>query len=133
MKGFVDDIEQLTQDNTDFRRVLYTGHNLQLVVMSLNPGEEIGEEVHEDRDQFFRVEEGEGIVYIDGAPNKVRDDFAVIVPAGARHNVRNTSDAPLRLYTIYGPPEHKEGIVQSTKAEADRRHTHEAWDGRTTE
>lgn len=133
MKGFCGNIELQTVDNEDFRRVLYTGHNLQLVVMTLQPGDEIGEEVHEDRDQFFRIEEGSGVVDIDGVPNEVTDDFAVIVPAGARHNVRNTSGAPLRLYTIYGPPEHLDGIVQSTKAEADRRHPKEEWDGKTTE
>ena len=133
MKGYCDNIEKQTVENQDFRRVLYTGHNLQLVLMTLQPGDEIGEEVHEDRDQFFRIEEGSGIVDIDGVPNPVEDDFAVIVPAGARHNVRNTSDAPLRLYTIYGPPEHLDGIVQSNKAEADRRHPHEEWDGKTTE
>ena len=133
MKGYCDNIEKRTVENEDFRRVLYTGHHLQLVAMTLQPGDEIGEEVHEDRDQFFRIEEGRGVVDIDGVPNKVEDDFAVIVPAGARHNVRNTSDAPLRLYTIYGPPEHKDGVVQSTKVEADRRHPHEEWDGATTE
>ncbi|HEX6783687.1 MAG TPA: cupin domain-containing protein [Sphingomicrobium sp.] len=133
MKGYCDDIDKRTVENQDFRRVLYTGHNLQLVLMTLQPGDEIGEEVHKDRDQFFRVEEGSGMVDIDGVPNEVRGDFAVIVPAGARHNVRNTSNAPLRLYTIYGPPEHLDGVVQSTKAEADRRHPHEEWDGKTTE
>lgn len=133
MKGYCDNIEKQTVENQDFRRVLYTGHNLQLVLMTLQPGDEIGEEVHEDRDQFFRIEEGSGIVDIDGVPNPVEDDFAVIVPAGARHNVRNTSNAPLRLYTIYGPPEHLDGVVQSTKAEADRRHPDEEWDGKTTE
>lgn len=133
MKGFCDDIEKLTEENQDFRRVLYTGKNLQLVLMTLQPGEEIGEEVHEDRDQFFRIEEGEGVIDIDGVENPVEDDIAVIVPAGARHNVRNTSDAPLHLYTIYGPPEHRDGIVQSTKAEADARHHDEEWDGGTTE
>lgn len=133
MKGYCGNIEQRTVENEDFRRVLYTGHNLQLVVMTLQPGDEIGEEVHKDRDQFFRIEEGSGVVDIDGVANEVRDHFAVIVPAGARHNVRNTSSAPLRLYTIYGPPEHLDGIVQSTKAEADRRHPHEEWDGKTTE
>ena len=102
MKGFVADIEDLTQDNTDFRRVLYTGHNLQLVVMSLDPGEEIGEEVHDDRDQFFRIEEGEGVISIDGVDHPVKDDDGVIVPQGARHNVRATGDEPLKLYTIYG-------------------------------
>ena len=133
MKGFIDNIERLTTDNTDYRRVLYTGKHLQLVLMTLQPGEEIGEEVHEDRDQFFRFEEGEGVVLIDGQEHRVEDDIAVIVPAGARHNVRNTGDEPLRLYTIYGPPEHKDKIVQSTKAEADKRHPHEEWDGKTTE
>ena len=133
MKGFVDNIETLTEDNDDFRRVLYTGHNLQLVLMTLPPGCDIGEEVHEDRDQFFRIEEGRGLVRIDGVDNRVEDDFAVIVPAGARHNVINDSDKPLRLYTIYGPPEHKDGVVQSTKAEAERRHHDEEWDGKTTE
>jgi mannose-6-phosphate isomerase-like protein (cupin superfamily) len=101
--------------------------------MTLQPGEEIGEEVHPDRDQFFRIEQGEGRVDIDGKENKVVDDFAVIVPAGARHNVRNTGSDPLRLYTIYGPPEHKDQIVQSTKAEAEARHEDEEWDGETTE
>ena len=133
MKGYCDDIEKRTLENEDFRRVLYTGHHLQLVVMTLQPGDEIGEEVHKDRDQFFRIEEGTGIVDIDGVPNEVADDFAVIVPAGARHNVRNTGDGLLRLYTIYGPPEHLDAIVQSTKAEADRRHPNEEWDGKTTE
>ena len=133
MKGYCDNIEKLTVENGNFRKVLYTGHHVQLVLMTLQPGEEIGEEVHEDRDQFFRFEEGEGVVKIDGADNHVSEDFAVIVPAGARHNVINTGSAPLRLYTIYGPPEHLDGIVQSTKADADRRHPHEEWDGKTTE
>ena len=133
MKGYCDNIEKRTVENEDFRRVLYTGHNLQLVLMTLQPGEEIGEEVHEDRDQFFRIEEGSGAIDIDGVANRVEDDFAVIVPAGARHNVRNTGAKPLRLYTIYAPPEHRDGVVQSTKAEADRRHHAEEWDGQTTE
>ena len=132
-RGFCDDIEDLTEENEDFRRVLYTGKHLQLVLMTLQPGEEIGEEVHEDRDQFFRIEEGEGVVTIDGAENEVEDDIAVIVPAGARHNVRNTGDEPLRFYTLYGPPEHKDGIVHATKAEAEERHHAEEWDGGTTE
>ena len=133
MKGYHDDIERGTTANSDFRRVLYTGQHLQLVLMTLQPGEEIGSEIHQDRDQFFRFEEGTGVVDIDGRENPVEDDFAVIVPAGARHNVRNTSNAPLRFYTLYGPPEHKDKIVQSTKAEADKRHPHEEWDGKTTE
>ena len=133
MKGYCENIEAATLENDDFRRVLYTGHNLQLVLMTLQPGEEIGSETHEDRDQFFRIEEGQGVVDIDGAANAVSDDFAVIVPAGARHNVRNTGNRPLRLYTVYGPPEHLDGIVHATKAEADARHADEEWDGKTTE
>lgn len=133
MRGYVDDIEQATIRNGDFRRVLYTGKHLQLVLMTLQPGEEIGEEVHEDRDQFFRIEEGRGTVRIDGASHQVEDDFAVIVPAGARHNVINSGDAPLRLYTLYGPPEHKDGVVHKTKAQAEREHDNDHWDGGTTE
>ena len=132
-RGYCDNIERQTVENEDFRRVLYTGRNLQLVLMTLQPGDEIGEEVHEDRDQFFRIEEGEGVIIIDGKENRVEDDFAVIVPAGARHNVVNNGSAPLRLYTLYGPPEHLDGIVQATKEEADRRHPDEEWDGKTTE
>ena len=131
MKGFVDDIEKLTEENTDFRRVLYTGHNMQLVLMSLKPGEEIGEEVHEDRDQFFRVEMGKGEVLIDGKRHAVEADDAIIVPAGARHNVVNKGTEPLRLYTLYAPPEHKDGTVHVTKAEADAHDEH--FDGKTTE
>ena len=132
-RGYCDNIEQRTLENEDFRRVLYTGEHLQLVLMTLNPGEEIGEEVHEDRDQFFRIEEGSGTIDIDGRENRVEDDFAAIVPAGARHNVRNTGSVPLRFYTIYGPPEHKDAVVQATKAEAEQRHHAEEWDGGTTE
>ena len=133
MKGYCENIEERTVGNDDFRRVLYTGKHLQLVLMTLQPGEEIGSEVHADRDQFFRIEEGEGAVDIDGVANPVSDDFAVIVPAGARHNVRNTGDKPLRLYTLYGPPEHLDRIVQATKADADARHHDEEWDGNSTE
>ncbi len=133
MKGFHDDIERLTIGNGDFRRVLYTGKNLQLVLMSLPPECDIGAEVHEDRDQFFRFEEGSGQVDIDDNSYAVADGSGIIVPAGARHNVRNTGDRPLKLYTLYAPPEHKDGIVQSTKAEADARHHDEEWDGGTTE
>ena len=132
MNGFVDNIESRTTSNTDFRRVLYTGEHMQLVLMTLLPGEEIGEEVHPDRDQFFRVEEGKGEVLIDGARTDIEDGTAIIVPAGARHNVRNTSDRnSLKLYTLYGPPEHVDKTVHKTKADADRAHEH--FDGRTTE
>ena len=132
-RGYCDNIDRATLQNEDFRRVLYTGHHLQLVLMTLQPGEEIGEEVHPDRDQFFRIEEGEGAIDIDGRENRVEDDFAAIVPAGARHNVRNIGSQPLRLYTLYAPPEHKDQNVQATKAEADARHHAETWDGKTTE
>ena len=131
MKGFIGDIEALTIANAYFRRVLYTGRNLQLVLMTLQPGEEIGAEVHDDRDQFFRVEKGRGAVWIDGVSTEVADDDAIVVPAGARHNVANIGDAPLHLYTLYGPPEHVEGTVHRTKAEAQAHEEH--FDGRTTE
>ena len=131
MKGFVDDIEDLTESNKDFRRVLYTGKHLQLVLMTLQPGEEIGEEVHDTHDQFFRIEKGKGEVLIDGVKTKVKADFAIIVPAGARHNVINTGDKALRLYTLYGPPEHRDGIVRATKAEAEASEEH--FDGVLTE
>ena len=131
MKGYVDDIERATLDNGDFRRVLYTGHDLQLVVMSINPGEEIGEEVHDDRDQFFRIEAGEGVISIDGVDHSVKDDDAVIVPQGARHNVKATGTAPLKLYTIYAPPEHIDGTVHKTCEDAHAAHEH--FDGKTTE
>ncbi len=133
MKGYCDNIERRTVENDNFRQVLYTGEHLQLVVMTLPPGCDIGEEVHDDRDQFFRFEEGKGVVDIDGVENPVEDDFAVIVPAGARHNVRNTGSEPLRLYTVYGPPEHMDGVIHATKADAEARHHDEEWDGGTTE
>lgn len=131
MKGFVADIEELTEENTDFRRVLYTSKNLQLVLMAIQPGEEIGEETHDDRDQFFRVEKGKGEVWIDGHRSKIKSDIAIIVPAGARHNIVNTGDKLLRLYTLYAPPEHRDGIVRATKADADAEEEH--FDGKTTE
>ncbi len=131
MKGFVADIEELTEENSDFRRVLYTGKNLQLVLMAIQPGEEIGEETHVDRDQFFRVEKGKGEVWINGHRSKIKSDFGIIVPAGARHNIVNTGDKPLRLYTLYAPPEHRDGTVQATKAVADSEEEH--FDGKTTE
>ena len=133
MKGYNDNIEELTLANSDFRRVLYTGRHLQLVLMTLQPGDEIGSEVHDGRDQFFRFEEGEGVVDIDGVEHPVEDGSGVIVPSGARHNVRNIGTVPLKLYSIYGPPEHLDGAVQATKAEANRRHHDEEWDGKTSE
>lgn len=132
MKGFVIHLERETKKNTDFRHVLYTAKHSQLVLMSLRPGEEIGEEVHEDHDQFFRFESGEGKVIIDGVEHQIKDGNGVIVPAGARHNVVNTSKrANLRLYTIYSPPEHQDGVVRHTKKEATASEEH--FDGRTTE
>ena len=131
MKGYVDDIQTATLRNTDFRRVLYTGSNLQLVLMTLQPGEEIGEETHDDRDQFFRIEEGKGEVVIDGRRHQVEDDYAVIVPAGALHNVINSGSAPLKLYTLYGPPEHRDSVVHRTRSDAVADHEH--FDGTTTE
>lgn len=131
MRGFVDNIERLTEDNDHYRRVLYTGRYMQLVLMAIQPGDEIGEEVHADRDQFFRVEAGEGELVIDGTRHAVKADDAMIVPAGARHNVRNIGTVPLKLYTLYGPPEHQKDVVQRTKAEAEAEH--EEWDGKTSE
>ena len=130
-KGFVADIEELTTENTNFRQVLYTGGHLQLVLMSLEPGEEIGEEVHSGIDQFIRVEQGQGQAIINGTRHDIEDDDAVVVPAGARHNVVNTGDGPLRLYTVYGPPEHRDGVVRATRPEALATDDH--FDGRTTE
>ena len=132
-RGYCEDIEEATIANNDFRRVVYTGEHLQLVLMSLAPGEEIGEETHEDRDQFFRFEEGEGVVVIDGKENRVEDDLAVIVPAGACHNVKNTGEEPLQFYTLYGPPEHKDRTVHKSKEQAEADEENDHWDGKTTE
>jgi mannose-6-phosphate isomerase-like protein (cupin superfamily) len=131
MEGFVRNIEKSTEDNTDFRRVLYTGKHLQLVLMALAPGEEIGEEVHDDHDQFFRIEAGNGVVVIDQRRQDIKADDGIVVPAGARHNVINTGTVPLKLYTIYGPPDHRDGIVRATKADAESSEEH--FDGKTTE
>ncbi len=131
-KGFAADIETETVKNTDFRRVLYTGKYSQLVLMCLKAGEEIGSEVHDDIDQFFRFEEGEGKVVIDGVSHAVKDGSAVVVPAGAEHNVINTSTtADLKIYTVYSPPEHQDKTIHTTKAEAEAAHEH--FDGKTTE
>lgn len=132
-KGFSKDVAAETLKNNNFRKVLYTGEHLQLVVMTLQPGEEIGEETHEDRDQFFRFEQGQGVVVIDGKKNKVEDDFGVIVPAGACHNVINEGDEPLKMYTIYGPPEHKDKTIHKTKDQAEKDEENDHFDGKTTE
>jgi mannose-6-phosphate isomerase-like protein (cupin superfamily) len=131
VKGFVADIEELTEENSDFRRVLYTGENLQLVLMAILPGEEIGEETHMTHDQFFRIEKGKGEVWINGHRSKIKSDVAIVIPAGARHNIVNTGDKILRLYTIYAPPQHRDGVVRATKAVADLEEEH--FDGQTSE
>ncbi len=133
MKGYVTNIEKATLENTDYRRVLYTGKTSQLVLMSLKPGEEIGMETHH-LDQFLRFEKGTGKAILDGVEHEISDGFAVIVPAGTAHNFINTSATDdLKLYTIYSPPEHRDGIVRAAKAEADDPANAEEFDGKTTE
>ncbi|MFZ7094991.1 cupin domain-containing protein [Luteimonas dalianensis] len=132
-KGYFANIEERTLDNNDFRRVLYTGPNLQLVVMALKKGEEIGTEVHPDIDQFFRVEQGRAKLVIDGAEHFLEDDDIAIVPAGAEHNVINAGDEPLKIYTLYGPPEHRDGTVHATVEIAEKQHEADHYDGKPTE
>ena len=132
MKGFNANIEKETIENTNFRKVLYTGKHCQLVLMSLKPLEEIGMEVHTDNDQFFRFEKGNGKVFIDGNVYEVSDGSAIIVPSGAEHNVVNVSETKdLKMYTIYSPAHHKDGIVRATKKETEG--DTEEFDGKTTE
>ena len=120
MKGFITNIEQDTENNDFFRKVIFTAKNCQLVLMSLKPKEEIGEEVHENLDQFFRFEEGEGKVILEGEEFGVQAGFAAVVPAGTKHNVINiSSDKPLKLYTIYSPPNHQDGTIHKTKEESE--------------
>ena len=130
MKGFVQDIEGIAIKNVEFRRVLYTAKNCQLVVMALEPKGEIGTEVHK-LDQFFRLEEGTGVVVLDGVRTAIRAGFAVVVPAGTNHNIINTGRVPLKLYTIYSPPNHRDGVVHHTRADAEADDEH--FDGKTTE
>ncbi len=130
MKGFVQDIEAITVANDDFRRVLYTAKHCQLVVMALKPQEEIGEEVH-SLDQFFRVEEGSGDAVLDGVRTAIAAGFAVIVPAGATHNIINTGKERLKLYTLYSPPNHRDSVVHHTRAQAEA--DNERFDDKTTE
>ena len=130
MKGFVKDIEALAVGNVEFRQVLYTAKNCQLVVMALGPKEEIGAEVHK-LDQFFRVEEGTGEAVLDGIRTAIRAGFAVVVPAGTNHNIVNTGTVPLKLYTLYAPPNHRDGVVHHTRKEAEADTEH--FDGKTTE
>ncbi len=118
MQGYVGPIEQLTETNTDFRRVLYTGVNLQLVLMALKPGEAIGSEVHATHDQFFRVEAGKGQLKMAGAKISVGQGDAFVVPAGVQHNLTNVGKKRLRVYTIYAPPNHADKLVEPTKADA---------------
>ena len=130
MKGFVKDIEALATKNDRFRQVLYTARHCQLVLMALKPKEEIGAEVHE-LDQFFRVEEGSGEAVLDGVRTAIRAGFAVLVPAGTNHNIINTGSGPMKLYTLYSPPNHRDGVVHHTRADAEADNEH--FDGKTTE
>jgi mannose-6-phosphate isomerase-like protein (cupin superfamily) len=130
-KGFVTDIEKDTVDNDNFRKVLYTGKNCQLVLMALKPGEEIGEEVHKDTDQFFRVDSGSGKVIINGKETTLKNGSAIVVPQGAKHNVINSGKEPLKIYSLYAPPHHKDGTIHKTKEEAESDNEH--FDGETTE
>lgn len=118
--GYASDIEKETLDNENFRQVLYTGKYAQLVVMTIQPGEDIGMEVHEHVDQFFRIEQGKAVVVMDGEETEVSADFAFIVPAGTQHNVINNGDEPLKLYTVYSPPNHPDGTVHKDKEEAEK-------------
>ena len=128
MAGYVINIEEKSLDNDFFREVLFTANDVQLVVMSLAPGEEIGMETHDDGDQFIRVESGKGIAILDGKEHELEDGSAVVIPAGVRHNIVNSSQQqPLKLYTIYSPPEHPDGTIHKNKAEAvayEKEHHH---------
>ncbi len=130
MKGYVVDIEKLSLENDTFRTVLYTDKNSQLVIMSLLPHEEIGEEVH-DVDQFLRVEGGMGKAVLDGTSHPIKDGSAIIVPSGTKHNIINTGETSMKLYTLYMPPHHRDGVVHKTKAEAEADTEH--FDGKITE
>lgn len=130
MKGYTSNIEKLTLDNNNFREVLYTTKNCQLVLMSLLPNEEIGEEIH-DVDQFFRIEKGFGEAVLDGIVHNIEDGSVVIVPAGTKHNIINKGEESLKLYTLYMPPHHKDGTIHKTKVEAESDEEH--FDGITTE
>jgi len=131
MEGYISNIEKETIENNNFRKVLYTGKNSQLVIMSLKPGEDIGEEVH-NVDQFLRIEQGKGKAILDEIVHEVQDDFAIVVPAGAKHNVINGMDGEMKLYTIYSPPEHLKDTVHITKEDA-LNDTNDHFDGITSE
>ncbi len=130
MQGYVIQIENAARENSNFRKVLYTAKNSQLVVMSLNPGEDIGMEVHQ-LDQFIRVETGTGKAILDGVEHDLTDGFAVVVPAGTEHNIINSSGGTMKLYTVYSPPNHRDGVIHATKAHAEA--DNEKFDGTTTE
>ncbi len=131
MKGYVENIEALAKENNNFRKVLYTAKHSQLVVMSLNVGEDIGEEIHQ-LDQFLRVESGVGKAVLDGISHDIADGSAIVVPAGAKHNIINTGNVKMKLYTLYSPPNHLDGTVHKTKADAEADEG-EHFDGKTTE
>lgn len=131
MKGYIENIEKLSLENDNFRNVLYTDSNCQLVLMSLLPHEEIGEEVHQDVDQFLRVEKGSGQAILSGISHDIADGSVIIVPAGIRHNIINAGEESMKLYTLYMPPHHRDGVVHKTKAEAEADSEH--FDGVTTE
>jgi mannose-6-phosphate isomerase-like protein (cupin superfamily) len=131
MKGYIANIEKLSLENENFRQVLYTTKNIQLVVMSLKAGEDIGEEIHQ-LDQFIRCESGSGKAILDGVEHEIHDGFAIIVPSGAKHNIiNNSTDKPMKLYTLYSPPNHRDGVIHQTKAEAEADEEH--FNGVTTE
>ena len=132
MKGYNTNIEKDTLNNNNFRKVLYTSKHLQFVLMSLRPGEEIGEEVHTENDQFFRIEGGHGKCIIDGNEYEIKDGDAIVIPSGAKHNVLNIDNqTDLKMYTLYAPPHHKDGIVRATKKEAEDNEAE--FDRKTTE
>jgi mannose-6-phosphate isomerase-like protein (cupin superfamily) len=130
MNGYVEDIEKLSLENENFRKVLYTDKNSQLVLMSLLPGEEIGEEVH-DVDQFLRVEKGTGKAFLNDLPHELHDGSVIIVPVGTKHNIVNTGSDSMKLYTLYMPPHHRDGVIHKTRADGEVDHEH--FDGKTTE
>jgi len=129
--GYITNIEKDSLENTDFRRVLYTTKNSQLVLMNIKPDQDIGMEIHEEHDQFIRVEAGTGKAILDDVEHELSDGSAVVIPAGAKHNVVNTGEVDMKLYTIYTPPEHRDGVVHATKEEAEANEEH--FDGTTTE
>lgn len=131
--GFIGNITEMTIENKNFRNVIYTAKKLQLVLMTLKSGEDIGEETHKDTDQFFRFEKGKGEVMIDGKKTSIKENDAVLIPAGSKHNVTNTGSGLLQFYTLYGPPTHKDKTVKETKNLADISKGKEKFDGKTSE